>query len=859
MLETTDNTSRALTGDIVIADPVLEADWDLDGYGGEGTIDDLSVQADDINIGHSLFDGLPDEIARLNGTGVPTVRANLGGREVDGVELTATQYWSPYYAGSPLYGKTRDIVPTRAGLKVVTEDGPETVRMFTGLVLDTPTPFAGRAKLEAMSLTRLLLSQAIQPPPMDLVGRPASVVFPSATILMRSPESTQTWPVSWALHRCGVYPSPPRVPGCVVWLPLHGGGGAFNHPREYDNDLELISTHGSPVGVTVRYFDGSVDVSQGLLTFVAGNRKDPFHRRFWVPGPYVSGMDAFFDPTNDRARQVAINVTTATLRTAAPDVTIPDVVGNGRIEMYVRGDEADIDGYDSSYFNLSPGGSGHASLFFGILNRVLAWVGTDRKVRVWFFPTGYSGTRVDLTSTSALPTDGLWHSLGVAWSVASQKMWVNLDGEVDTVTSSNISASATGTTDSMIALSFLPISEFQASAGSDANPDLNATWMRDSGWWTRRAHVHPSRLPIFGTIEPSPREAMEYLLGCAEAELAAITIDADDLLHYRPRAWDATTTGQAVAQTITTERDARVPEISTGGDRIRNAVRLDYELVSRLGINAASLTTPPILEVLTALELPPGVTSYEFALDRPCALTNYTTTSGRTLSPLTAAELADLESGATVIGALFNTMTISTNDGGTTVVESGITAEIVSISPSTFVIEFNNTSEVLLFLANDVSTPSGERVPFLRLAGPTAVGVRGASVIDLDADSIAERGPRALAVRLPQIQTAGAAASIARKLVQLAPRPTLTVPSVEVFGDPRRQPGDLVRLVDSDQTGVDAYCRLQVINNKLTAGQYTQTVSMVESRLVGRWGDGVSRWGRCIWAARENPGIHGEE
>jgi len=851
--DASDNLSRALTGDIVVFDPVLEADWDVDGYGADDSYDNLTEQADNIAISHSLFDGLPDEIAYLSGTGIPTLSAALGGRDVGGVELTATQYWSPDNSRSPLYGKVRDIAPTRASLKVITDGGPEQIRMFTGLVLDTPTPANAAARLEALSLTRLLLSQAIQPPPMDLAGRPEKQVVGDDTVWLRAPEPNLSWLVSWVLHRCGVYPSPPRVPGCVAWVPLHGAGRSFVHAREYDSDLELVTTYGTPAGIRTQYYDAPTDNSNGFLSFPLANESEPYDRRFWVPGPYILGARAFFDTTLERARQVAVSVNLSTARNSTPE-TIPSAIDAGRIEFYIRGDEADVDGQAGSYLNLSTGGSGYASAAFGILSRVVAWFGTDRKLRVWFFPTGYAGTRVDLTSTGTLPEDGLWHFVGVAWSKADNKLWLNLDGTVESTTSASV-GTATDTTDTVLLMSFLPISEFQLSVGDQSNPDDNPTWLRDD-WWTRRAYVHPTALPVFGSAESQPREAMEYLASCAMHEIASLTIDPDDILHYRPRAWDATDTAQAISETITTKRHARTPNVSSGSSRIRNVIRVTYNPLRRLGTSSASLTTPPLLEVTSVLELPPGVSTYEFTLDRPAVDVQMTTSFE--IGPLTASEIADLESGTTVIGSLFSSMAVSTTDAGTDVVEDDVSAEIVEISPTVMVIQFTNDTGRLLFLATDASTPEGTRVPFLRISGFTSVEQLSTSVVEIDDTSLAERGPRVLNVHLPELQTAAAGQQIAQRLKQLAAQPTRVITGVEVFGDPRRLPGDLVQFEDEDQTGVSGAFRIHQVENRVSAGQHSQTLRLVEAQRVGTWGDGVSRWGQCLWRARESPGIYGE-
>jgi hypothetical protein len=221
---------------------------------------------------------------------------------------------------------------------------------------------------------------------------------------------------------------------------------------------------------------------------------------------------------------------------------------------------------------------------------------------------------------------------------------------------------------------------------------------------------------------------------------------------------------------------------------------------------------------------------------------------------LTAADLADLESGATAIGGYSQYMVASTNDAGTAQVTSGLSAEITAINPSAVSIQFVNVTGQTVFLATDAVTPDNARIPYLRISTVVPAGLYDLSVVDIDTDSLDERGPRVLNVSLPQVQTVEAAQIAARRLLQIASRPRAIITGVELFGDPRRQPGDLVRLVDEDQTGVDGTFRIHGLNNKISAGQYTQTAQMVEAMQVGQWG--VSRWGQCLWSAQENPGIY---
>jgi hypothetical protein len=97
------------------------------------------------------------------------------------------------------------------------------------------------------------------------------------------------------------------------------------------------------------------------------------------------------------------------------------------------------------------------------------------------------------------------------------------------------------------------------------------------------------------------------------------------------------------------------------------------------------------------------------------------------------------------------------------------------------------------------------------------------------------------------IQTDLDARRIAGRLRSALAGPTPQVRDVTVFGDPRRQPGDLVQFTDVVNTGLAGYWRLQQVDHQGDGARYTQRVTVRAAKLTGKWGDGVSKWGRIIW------------
>lgn len=887
--DSSSNIASAVTGDTVVWDPALRADWLLDGFDGDDTIDELTSQSANYRVTHNINDGLPDEVSNLAQAGVPVLTADLYGRTVfdgDGVarEYTPLQYFSPFQSASPLYGLPRDIAPVQFDQGVLTDDGVEPVRLFTGQMTDVPVG-SGRAALQAISQTRLLLSRLVQPPPVGNWAGTAYSFDPPDDIL------TSTWPVSWTLHRCGVYPSPPPVSGAFLHIPFHGGPYAFSQ-RHWDDLYEPLATSGSPEGgpsLNGRlYYDFSAPYNESEEV----SAPQPHPAFSWVDGPYVAGANAWVDSAGASvlSYQVLDSVDFAAQEDA--DLAVGHVPflrqtnNAGRIECYVRGDAVNWSDIPSAFYpgvsfdkwwsdlgfiNSHPGASGQPIVSFAAMDSrsvvgaikpyIYGWISaSDRKLRIeyWNGSTAYRATTVQ-----ALPTDGLWHHVGVAWSVTTgSKVWATIDGQtVSTTISSTGSASMMPETLGGGELMFLnmfsliPISELQAASGPPARPDM-MPWLPQTSW-TRGAYVRHGGTEIRAVMESESVEAYTFLQELAQAEATTITIDEHDVYHWRPPGWYATPAAQTVEETITTDRHAKTPDVVADYSKIRNVIRVSYAETKAVN-TAATGQYIPSLAYSQVLTVPPGTSTFRIPLDNPIL---WGQPVGVSILSLSAVQ--DLVAGTVSPYSYLTWVTLNTSPDGTGTgiylddftQTAPVSVYISAVRSADVEIRFVNNYGVTLYTANAQSIPELGLYPNIWIAYFLGVDSASTEVIELDAASVVVRGPRVLELNPSRVQSARMASQLARRVLGRTAWPVAVVEGIEVFGDPRRQPGDLVRVSDPDQSGFDAEMRVLEIAHTASGADYIQKMRLQEALPTGRWGDNVSAWGRMIWAASEPTGI----
>jgi putative tail protein len=755
----------------VWAAPQVHADWANDGYGGDGTIDDLSLQEGRaIVINQAMDDGMPSDVSAVTGKDpTSTVQFPAGGKVVSGVLLSGPQYWSLDNTSSPISAYDRDVAALTVAHGLVTAGGIERVTVFTGQMSDAPV--SGRAAtVMGVSKTRLKMTKTVQPAPIigDWMGLEA------------------TWPVSWALAQCGIYVSPPPRSGCRLWIPMHGSTQPFlpNTPRK---------TIGSVVS----------DVTGG----------NPTVRPSFIDGPYLAAVNlgrTFANPNR---------LSTGGLPVAAGTDLLSKNASAGRLEFWVRGDAVDN--------SISTPPTTLVNLFVAPGSPTIASGGVDINRHV-FLEINDGTNDITYTSSGTLPTDGAWYFVGVAWDVVNKKLWLNLNGTVSSSTFSALTTSTLvasesfnpdNTSVSSVQMSArLPIAEVHLTSGAQANAD-NFPWLNDAAYtatWSVGAVLKRSNLQLFALGEQKPREVWEFVNSFAQAELASVRTDELDRFWYLPLSyWVATaqqTVGDAWSTLVNAGKDFQV---TRDPSKIRNQVTVTYT-DSRLGhyllaqndfvaVDFTQRTLNPGTTVVT-LQFGSPVATVEYLAD-PFLLIDGTYTSPPVRSFLSA-----------------NTATDGSGSYATT---GQLVANITRWDAGSCDVTIVNTTNTTFYTIHPT-------LQYINIAGAFLTQVKTASVTVNDTVSQSARGVRGLSVSLPAITDKTTATWVAGEILARS-RVARKVLEVTLRGDPRRQPGDLVTFTDPGNTQLGGSWRVMAITHTIDAARYEQDVTAVQYWPVATW------------------------
>ena len=781
----------AVTTHRTFTNPRLRTDWDGTGYGGDGTIDDLSGQmAEEWDVDHALDDGYPDTVAFVAGSSVPELTTDVAGRAVSGVPVTGPAYWSVQRIDSPVYAFERDVAPVTFDVGLVTASGQEYARVFTGQMVNTPVR-DGQATLHTLSAARLKLMRYVQPP-----------AFPAVYAGGLRAE----WPISYALLQCGLGPGPAIRTGCVWHAPMHGSLWRMLPTDNTTGTFEKWNIFERAAGDVDVALDG-VD---------------------WIPGPYVSAPDLQLLTALSRRAYLA----PLRFDDSAGQADALSTAGNvGRVEMWVKGDPTD--------FNTAPGGSGTVSQLCGFhleVNTVSpphVTIGIDRARKVSVVVYDGTNTRT-LTSAATLPTDGAWYFVGAAYDFTADKLWVNLGGTAAS-SAEVMSTAALPTADnyggaSPYFLSYLPCAEVTFTTGVQANPDSYPLWRNDAGF-APVSVVARSSIGLVVSAETQPREAWEFISEYAKAELAMMRPTELDAFEYLPLGWWVRDEQQAVTDLIATDLNAGPVGIDLDPTKIRNSVQVSYTATSIPSFSAEAgqyriiYALPAEVEIAIAR----GVSYLTVTLSAP------------TVRTFGSAEVVDGAQAALVAAGnnatAFCTLNDALDGSGTYATAEQMLIVVDSWDAGKVVLKFTNLTTITWYLANAESS-----VPALRLAG-LPVTTDQARVLEEDTTSITARGPRGIDVSAPILQTEESARRLARNLKMNLRRAVATIgddsQGITVTGNPLRQPGDLVQIRDAETGITDDLWRLQGVKHKGRGVSYTQQVVARQVFPICIVGDGI--------------------
>lgn len=497
----------------------LSVDFDGDGHGGAGTVDDLSGKAASVTVGAVLQTTLPEQVAVVEGTAAATLSADLAGDVTDDERLDAVRYFSPLNQLSPLHGKQRLGRDVELDLEFLTAAGWQGVPLLRGVSRAMPASVAQRrASLEAID-TRARMRTLVQLPVM-VADAPPTTAFLTSPI---KPGLEGSWVVSYVLWQCGFPLAPPPRAGCRLYLPMHGSALPFI----------ADAYSGSPQA----WVEDTVTGEQRACRF--------------APGPHFLATGDM--GANERAQALAPMA-------AGPTMFGPDGRSTGRVELWVLGDGSSamsvgIDTVDNA--------AGASVLVFssGDVDLVL-----------------FNGSTESVSLSSAVPIDGQWHFVGVHWDDAAGRVVMRIDdtSTVLAITPTTVAGLGVTIVDTLTAslLIFGGAAEIQVTAGLVEADD----WLPTT--YTAGAVVDRSQLRLDGIAAGEPGEGWAILQELATAEQGAVYVDADGRPVYATRARLVSEQAQTSQRTLTARADLLELAYDFALDQVRNVVTCGYSPVA---------------------------------------------------------------------------------------------------------------------------------------------------------------------------------------------------------------------------------------------------------------------------------------
>lgn len=741
---------------------------------------------------------------------------------MDRPRMDATQYFSPFNLDSPVYGYERDTAPVQVNLPVITANGPVDTQIFSGQMSDIGV--SGRtAKLNAISKTRIDLDRQL--------------VLPS--VYSYRAGLTVDWLATWVMARGGQYAGPSCSAYTRWWIPFYGsmtpsfGGG----PLYFANGNRYTSTN---PGVAQTY-------------------RPPTE----IAGPFVSAMFAQYK--NDLVLEVNCVADRAGHPNGATELGFDPIAtgtndlmtkasNKGRVSFWLRGDAAanpsaavvGAPAFTNTLFRyrLVANSSIDTNLGeFGITIR------EDRRIQLTMGGE-FDGVVSGIVNSTELPTDGLWHYYCICYDWDANVVNIRIDnstfnptpGWATTTTGpmydNEVEMYADGGYNYQAVWSRVPISDFQVEGGPAAFAEGTSGrfWPTLSGT-AGNAKYRRTGQWIEAVADNTPVQGWSLLAELAQASLASYRVDETDSFNF----FDLSYFGETAQLTSSAIEDTQVNagdlDVKNDPTKTRNVVTLEFPETR------VDTKYQRILNLTSAILIPQGVSYFLFPTDVPIVELNGIA-APYTGSIWTITKLTEAQTNApATIPANTHFMTVNALEAGSNVQYTGsaFSARIASWDSSGVTIKFTNTYWTPLWLSNDA-----QDVPFLSLVG-LGVTQNTSYTTQRDSGSINKRRERALTTSNRWIHNRSVAVVVAGKLVNMLSRPRAEV-TVEVMGDPRRKPGQMVTLKDSESTQAAGTWRILSVEHNGNGPQYTQILQLVQVYPSTVW-DSQTGWDEAIWVA----------
>lgn len=891
-------------------------------------LDDLTLMmGGSYTVSHGMDDGMPDAVTSTAGGNEPVgvTGVSLIGTRINDVRMDARKLFSPWNTDSPYYGLPRDVAKFELDQGIMTENGEELLRLFSGQMVNIT--IKGRdAELQAISRTRLLLAKAVKPPVVDGSDMGANA----------------SWLISYILWACGVDIAPrPDERALQFYAPMHGSARPF-----------IPSVNG---GTT---YEGRVFYGPGNFDHV---------RPYFTEGPFMMG--AGITRSNDVGTDFGFSgILTRRMAKQPGDSGSPWLIqssARGRVEFWVKGVNHTLTNWMAEFRIWGGiGGADHVFMYCGVnINRELSFLIEDGSGAV------SGGDDRLFTSGLIVPQDGLWHACGFYWDWNANELRMRLDGDERVVTPGPALTVANLPTWDNYGDQYpefwaqAPFSDLQFYSGPLSDPvdtgwndrleridgdaldiedfeddtfvtTITGTWARsnakaysgtwsmkaaaighssmtdmtvwlpagthsidfrywvsseegfdnfevyadgttllytdsglpgiwrwislplpegttsvlfryskdsslsngeDSVWvdevvfrgepliaqaWVPDAIVRPVDLELEAVVETTAREAWGWLAEICQSCMTSMRTDESDRLMILPPSYFVEPEQLSNPDIISTDWNAKDPDITLDPSKIRNSVQVDFNEVR---IDTAWVF---LLAIKTSTTIPKGKSRQTFTLDIPAVYVDTTIT---------------VEPDNTPTVAISSKLWANTKADGTgTVLSSGVfSASVVEWDAGSVTVEFDNRHTATAYLAHNYQ----EDLPYFGIAGR---GVYTAQSSASFQDTQQLREERTVTVQAGAIQRRDEARKLAANLLFWTRKARAEV-KINVMGDPRRQPGDLTSLTDAEGTQIAGSWRTLVVEHNRNGGEFTQTLHLKESPDVAVWDDDSTGWDEGVW------------
>lgn len=724
---------------------------------------------------------------------------------MDRPEMDAMSYFSEYDERSPIRTFERDTALMSADVNLVSPNGVVATRVFTGQM--TAISVKGReADLEGLSATRLKLDKS----------------FTLPTVWGDREACTTDWLAGYLMAQGGQYPGIAPSPYTRFWAPMHGS----MHP----------------------FMSGNNSYAGGLVYEESRIPHGPFGLRppQVVDGPFVKGMQGMI--TDARTEDLFITCNTNKWDTEVPgqETDMYDFCTQqnsiGRMSFWIRGDANDATP-DSLAGTGAPDYLFQASVStyydaLGNSNLIFCQINALRQP-VIYLESGFTLTGGDV------PADGLWHFVGFAWDYKNGLAKVRRDNSTWSLSGftstgfplavSEEAIYAAGRRVDFYLKSRLPIADFQVEAGPTMYSELFTRFYPAPTLPSQNATYRPTNKNLAAISEAVPVQGWATLQEVAEATASAMRVDESDNIALVPMEYFGETAQMTVNSynVLDTSVQASDLDITTDPSKIRNVVTVSYQ-DTRTDTNRTSL-----MDIMNSTPIPGGKTTMVLPLELPAAELHGAGSPLGVVWNLTKLTASQVSGGTPVPNEHFMTVNKYEDGSAVTYTGTGVTARIQTWSSSTVTIEFTNTVGSTYYLANN-----GSGIPALRIIGYPVRRVEAYSEFR-DSSSAAKRKERSMVIPATNwIQDAVSANELAGKLINATsgPRPTM---SVTAMGDPRREPGQLCSIADSEGTRADGTWRILSVKHRQSGAMYLQDLIIVRVGPTGYWD--VDVWDDGVW------------